>query len=105
VNYRGYKAAVFLVRIFGERDDRAVAVSNATRKIDGAECIVFTIGDDRAILTLRELAYLPRCCELASAKIPQQDQNVRHGIEALASLARYVMTKLDDHGMSPYGPH
>lgn len=104
--YSGIAALEFLLNTLAEADPDegiAIEIALATRRRDGKLCFLFTVGDEgRAALTAPQLQQLPGCCELAIAKVT--DDDVRIALEGLANLARKTLDALTP-GVSAHGPH
>jgi hypothetical protein len=101
--YEGYDAVLFLLRVYMSRGTTEIHVFTAKRKSDSLPVVMFRVGDERGVMSIRQVSYLPTCCELALARSTADEPSIREALEAVGALARQVAEGLE--GVSSYGPH
>ena len=104
--YEGYDAVLFLLRVYMSRGTTEIHVFTAKRKSDSLPVVMFRVGDERGVMSIRQVSYLPTCCDLALARSTADEPSVRAALSAVAELARETVADLAGlEGVSSYGPH
>jgi hypothetical protein len=103
MTYQGYEAVMFLLNVYMADEAQDINVFSAKRTRDGMPVVMFCVGDDRAVLSVRQVRYLPTCCELVLDRASVDEPDLRAALENIATLALRTQRVLD--GVSPYGAH